>query len=393
MEWVETTGKTLDEAKEAALDQLGVDASDAEFVLISEPKAGLFGRMRGEARVRARVRPTAPRPKRGRARRDGREGGTRRAESKGARTGRGGGATKQGGRGGVSVADAGPGTDVAPDDGAIDSAGSPETANGRAPAGAGAAGGSGTGTTRKRRRRGGRGRSRGPRAGAGSDSTTGAVDGVMRGGEDGASANGSGRAAMGKHPVGEGNEEETVEQVLSLEEQGESARRFVEGVVREMGLVADVSVRLVDEETAEVSVGGDELGLLIGPGGATLSALQEVTRTVVQGHNAGHTDRIIVDVAGYRARRAEALARFATQMVDEVKSTGEERALESMNPSDRKVVHDTVNAIGGVQTRSEGEEPRRYVVISLASVSGQQGVGDDESESPDPGTAAVEAGS
>src|ERR1700722_11920554 len=71
MEWVETTGRTIEEAKEAALDQLGVDETDAEFVMVSEPRAGLFGRMRGEARVRARVRPTSPRPKRTRTRRSG----------------------------------------------------------------------------------------------------------------------------------------------------------------------------------------------------------------------------------------------------------------------------------------------------------------------------------
>jgi hypothetical protein len=63
MDWIETTGKTIDEAKEAALDELGVDEQDAEFEVVAEPKTGLFGRMRVEARVRARVRPTAPRPK------------------------------------------------------------------------------------------------------------------------------------------------------------------------------------------------------------------------------------------------------------------------------------------------------------------------------------------
>ena len=63
VEWVETTGKTVEEAKDAALDQLGVDEQDAEFEVVEEPRAGLFGRTRGEARVRARVRPTQPRPK------------------------------------------------------------------------------------------------------------------------------------------------------------------------------------------------------------------------------------------------------------------------------------------------------------------------------------------
>src|ERR1700674_2067934 len=57
------SGKTVEEAKEAALDELGVDEADAEFEILEEPRQGLFGRQRGEARVRARVRPTAPRPK------------------------------------------------------------------------------------------------------------------------------------------------------------------------------------------------------------------------------------------------------------------------------------------------------------------------------------------
>lgn len=69
MEWVETTGETIEEAKSRALDQLGVAEDDAEFEVLDEPKPGLFGRMRGEARVRARVRPTSPRRKQ--ERRDG----------------------------------------------------------------------------------------------------------------------------------------------------------------------------------------------------------------------------------------------------------------------------------------------------------------------------------
>src|SRR3954471_15200120 len=63
MEWVETTAGTVEEAKELALDQLGVAEDDAELIVLDEPKAGLFGRIRGEARVRARVRPTQARQK------------------------------------------------------------------------------------------------------------------------------------------------------------------------------------------------------------------------------------------------------------------------------------------------------------------------------------------
>jgi len=74
VEWVEAVGKTVDEATEQALDQLGVAFGDAEIILVSEPKPGLFGRMRGEARVRARVRPVGARPKRDRSRKGSRSG-------------------------------------------------------------------------------------------------------------------------------------------------------------------------------------------------------------------------------------------------------------------------------------------------------------------------------
>ena len=90
MEWVETTGKTVDEAKEAALDQLGVHEDDAEFEVVEEPRTGLFGRTRGEARVRARVRPTSPRPKTERSNR------RRRRPDAGRKTEQGGGAERSG---------------------------------------------------------------------------------------------------------------------------------------------------------------------------------------------------------------------------------------------------------------------------------------------------------
>jgi spoIIIJ-associated protein len=164
-------------------------------------------------------------------------------------------------------------------------------------------------------------------------------------------------------------EEDRADMGLTLEEQGEAAREFVTGLLDEMGIGADVSVHTVDESTAEVAVDGSELGILIGPGGATLGALQELTRTVVQKATGGRSDRILVDVGGYRLRRAEALQRFTRQVVEEVLASGTERALEPMSAADRKVVHDTVNEIAGVATRSEGEDPRRHIVISPASTS------------------------
>ena len=98
MEWVQTSGKTIDEAKERALDELGVDDRDAEFEVLEEPRSGLFGLTRGDAKVRARVRPTSPRPKQERGRRRSGGGGRERSRSGG---GNGGGRSRSS-RGGVN---------------------------------------------------------------------------------------------------------------------------------------------------------------------------------------------------------------------------------------------------------------------------------------------------
>jgi spoIIIJ-associated protein len=154
---------------------------------------------------------------------------------------------------------------------------------------------------------------------------------------------------------------------ITLAEQGELARGFIEGLLDAMGLTASVSVREVDEETVEVAVEATpptELGILVGPRGTTLQALQEITRTVVQAKVPSRTDRILVDVAHYRERRVAALARFAEQVATEVVASHEERALEPMSAADRKAVHDALTERDGVVTRSEGEEPRRFVVVA-----------------------------
>jgi spoIIIJ-associated protein len=162
------------------------------------------------------------------------------------------------------------------------------------------------------------------------------------------------------------NKEDGVAEGMTLEEQAEVAQQFLEGLLREYGLEATVVSRELDEETVEIAATGDDLGPLVGPRGSTLAALQDVTRTVVQRHFPSRTDRIVVDVAGYREKRAGALQRFSRQIADEVIASGSERALEPMSPADRKVVHDAVTLMDGVVTRSEGEDPSRYVVIAPA---------------------------
>ena len=314
MEWVEASGKSLAEAKETVLDMLGVAEDDAEFVILSEPKAGLFGRLRGEARVQARVRPVAPPPKRTRRQRPDRkrEGGER-SRSNGARSkGANGGGRQEG--------------DTA------------DEQAGEVPATAGAASGSNGngGSNRRSRSRGG--------------SSSGSNQSKQQGKQA------SGRAS--------GDREENMEESLTLEQQGEAAQQFLSGLVQEFGLDATVSYSEVDEETVQVAATGDDLGLLVGPRGATLSAVQDLTRTFVQRQSENRTDRILVDVGGYREKRNAALRRFAEGIADEVKSSGDERALEPMSPADRKVIHDAVNEIDGVETRSDGMEPTRYVVIA-----------------------------
>lgn len=311
MEWVEASGRSLEEARGAAVDLLGVGLDDAEFVVLSEPKAGLFGRLRGEARVQARVRPMAPPPKRTRRERPDRKGrGSPRAQGPGA------------------------GNDLA------------ATKNGSTVA-----------TMSSDPINGGRRRSEPtPAPQTASSSRNDEVSGKSRGP--------SGHKAHERSAMTEREREDTMEERLTLEQQGEIAAEFVRGLVQAFGLEAEIGFRVVDDETVEVAADGSELGILVGQKGSTLAAVQELARSTVQRHSEHRTDRILVDVGGYRQKRTAALERFTRTIAEEVRSAGEERALEPMAPADRKVVHDVVNDIEGVATRSEGVDPDRYVVIS-----------------------------
>ena len=150
---------------------------------------------------------------------------------------------------------------------------------------------------------------------------------------------------------------------MSIETQQELAGGFVREVVGRFGIDATTNVRRTEDDGIHISVEGENLGLLVGPKGATVEALQELTRTVVQRHTEEHTSRIVVDVGGYRERRAAALRQFVTVAAADVLRTNVPEALEPMSPSDRKIVHDAVNELDGLETTSEGVEPRRYVVI------------------------------
>ena len=323
MEWVETTGKTVDEAKDAALDQLGVDEDEAEFEILEEPRSGLFGRTRGEARVRARVQPRQPRPKQERRDRRRSGGGGRKRGGGGGRGGQGGGRSRQE----KSQQDDG--------DTKVSTRGGGEGASSAATGGGG---------NRSRRRRSG-----------GSGGSGSGEDRQKRERQDAASP--SGGSSSGK--------EQAMAEDVTVEEQADIMAGFLEGLLDAYGFDADINRTTIDDETIELDIQGEDLGLLIGPKGRTLSAVQELSRTVVQRQATGtHHGRVRIDVGGYRQRRKEALQRFTQQIADEVKASGERKALEAMGAADRKVVHDTVNELEGVSTISEGEEPRRRVVIT-----------------------------
>ena len=141
---------------------------------------------------------------------------------------------------------------------------------------------------------------------------------------------------------------------------GEVGEEFLSGLISAFGVRGSVTRNLLDDgDTLELAVEGDDVGMLIGPRGATLSAIQELTRTVAQRRAGEGQPRIVVDVAGYRKDRREALERFTRDVASQVVATGVVRVLEPMPPADRKVVHDTVNTIDGVSTTSEGEDSTR----------------------------------
>ncbi|CAB5126131.1 MAG: Jag N-terminal domain-containing protein [Ilumatobacteraceae bacterium] len=270
MEWVETTGKSIEEAKSIALDRLGVADEEAEFEILEEPKAGLFGRTRGEARVRARVKPRIPRAKVERRDRRPRKDDTPSAE------------------------------------------GAP-----RAP------------------------RAKQPRQ----------QEKKM---SDSSENNDRPRRERPEGPPAD------PAQVAA------EAEKFLIGLAASLGATGETAVN-IDGNDIEVQLNGSDLGLLVGPRGSTLQAVQDITRVVSQRRMGDHDTRLRIDIGGYRAKRKEALSRFVTQVADEVVASGSARALEAMPSPDRKIVHDALTGRTDIATHSEGEDPNRRVVISPAA--------------------------
>jgi spoIIIJ-associated protein len=289
VEWVETTGRTIEEAKELALDQLGVDNGDAEFEVVEEPKVGLFGRTRGVARVRARILPRTPRPKVERRRRQ-KKSDTPRGDDRPRQT----------------------------------SGGAKESAEDRR-------------SNRNDRAEG--------------DST----DRAKESGDDRSGTTTPGRERPSRE-----------RESMDMDEQTDVIRTFLQGLVKSFDLEAEVAVSVEDEELV-ANLTGDGLGLLVGQRLATLDSIQEIARNALQRHAEGREyAKVVVDVQGVRQRRRSALADFVNDAAQQVRDEDVTVVFDVMSSADRKVVHDVASDLDGVVSASEGEDPRRRVVLRKA---------------------------
>lgn len=270
MEWIESTGKSLELAIENAIDTLGVKEKELEYELISEPKKGVFGIGGNEARIKARVKPIS-REKPGEKKRRG---------------------------------------------------------NDRKPS-----------STRQSSK---------PKSSTKESRSNKKEEKKM---EETQNSNET------EAPVKR-------EYAAPLDTQAEYAREFLSGLVQYFDDSCKIE-SLMEEEVIHVSVDGSQVGLLIGSRGSTLFAVEELMRAVVQARVGGFTARMYLDVGGYRAKRKEALAEFASNLAAKVKETGRNQVLEPMIAADRKIVHDTISAIDGITTTSEGYDPKRRVVVMV----------------------------
>lgn len=149
-----------------------------------------------------------------------------------------------------------------------------------------------------------------------------------------------------------------------LFQQSEIAADYIEGLLDILDYDGDID-ELVAGGRPVVEVVGGRLQNLVGQRGATLEALQELTRLAVF-RQTGVPTRLMLDIGGYRANRRKELAAVAKNAVEKVKEYGEPVRLEPMSAFERKCVHDVVNAIAGVVSESEGVEPNRRVVVRPA---------------------------
>ena len=339
-EWLEVSGPTVEVAVSAALAEFGLDSVDKVKVdVIQEGKRGVLGLGGREAIVKVSVLPKQPRR---RGRRSGRSSGE--SDSGDQQTPQ----ASQGGRG---------------QGGHSGARSKPQQ-------------GSRRGGSQQRSDRGGRANQRGDDARSqGGDGATASsrqagsdrVEPGQRGDRPRSRSGDRSRRAVGSSAGDrtENHENTTKDEAMPTADIGEQAtvaREFLEGLLDAFGLEGTVTTR-IDDDILYLDVDGEQTEALVGARGTIMTSVLEITRTVVQRKTFG-APRMRIDIAGYGARRREALTIYAGKLADQVKTDDSEVMLEPMNPADRKVVHDAIGEIDGVRSFSEGEDPNRAVVIS-----------------------------
>ena len=161
------------------------------------------------------------------------------------------------------------------------------------------------------------------------------------------------------------DEDEEEPSDADLFRQSEIAADYIEGLLDILDVDGDID-ELVQNGRPMVEVVGGRLNSLVGTRGATLEALQELSRLAVY-RQTGEPSRLLIDVGGFRAARRKELVAVAKNAAEKVKQHGESVRLEPMSAFERKCVHDVINAMAGVESESEGVEPSRRIVVRPSS--------------------------
>ncbi len=304
MEWVEVEGNSIDEAVQMAMGELGIKhRDDADVEVIQEPKAGFLG-MGGKAAI-VKVTKSQDRRQSRRGRGRGTDSRSSSSSAKGSNTSAGGG---------------------------NQTTGSSQQSQGKP---------SNHGNSR-----------------SGSKET----DNPNR---KNSSQSRSNQKPSNQRPKGEKKKVQRDDrpEAAPIEEQAKVAAGFLTGLLEAFGLEGSVESR-IDDEVLYLDVNGEQTEALVGAKGSVMYSVLELTRTVVQRKTYG-APRMRIDINGYAERRREALKIYTGKLAEQVIADEGEAMLEPMNAADRKVVHDAVAEIDGVRSFSEGEDPRRAVVIAF----------------------------
>lgn len=301
MEWVEVQGKTIDLAVEVAIGELGAASRDEVNVEIIQEPKAGFLGMGGQEAI---VKVTKAPKQRRRSRNRGR-----------------GRDKNSSGNGGSSR--------------------SSSESNG---------GGSTKDTSR-------------PSDGAGSQKSAKSSKQSSNGGRSGRKSGGRQEAGVSEDKKSGGASRDDRPDPAPITEQAEVAEGFLVGLLDAFGLEGGVSSR-IDDDVLYLDVTGAQTEALVGAKGSVMQSVLELTRTVVQRKTYG-APRMRIDIAGYGERRREALRIYAGKLAQQVIEDESEVMLEPMNAADRKVLHDAAAEIDGVRSFSEGQEPRRAVVLAF----------------------------